>query len=95
LYQVTLEEFVTLRREKNFIAADAIVSSALNVSPEAVQNFREKYGFSWHEHENMRTLQLVPTFLHNTKKGQPDYTCAHTHVGGIGEMKKFLEKYNG
>ena len=95
LYQVTLEGFVALERKENFEQADSILAEKLNVTVKAVKNFREKYGFSWHEHENMRTLQLVPTFLHNTKKGQPDYTSAYTHIGGIGEMRKLLETYNG
>jgi NAD+--asparagine ADP-ribosyltransferase len=58
--------------------ADKILAERFGVKPSLIKKFRSKNSFTWHEVEDMRTLQLVPTKI-NAKFG---------HLGGISEALK-------
>ena len=53
--------------------ADKVLSERLGVDQTLIERFRRQNKFTWHEVEDMRTLQLVPAPI-NSKFG---------HVGGI------------
>ena len=55
--------------------ADAMLGARLGLSSKLIKKFRTKNNFTWHEVQDMRTLQLVPTDI-NSKFG---------HLGGISE----------
>jgi|GEM_PF-1919508 len=78
LEQVTLKGFISEIRKSNFRYADIILADRLGVSRSDIEDFREVQGYAWHEHEDMRTLQLVPKFLHGTgdrvQPGQKRYS---------------------
>ena len=89
LEQVTLKGFISSHRKKNFVAADKMLAERLKVSPDTIKAFREDNDYVWHEHEDMRTLQLVPKFLHGTgDHEQPDFYVKYAHLGGIGEIER-------
>lgn len=50
-----------------------------------VKNWREENGYSWHERNDMKTCDLVPTAIN-------DY---FGHLGGVSEYKKLNEKNSG
>lgn len=58
--------------------ADQILAKKLRVQSSIIKKFRRKQKFTWHEVEDMGTLQLGPTKI-NSKFG---------HVGGIAEATK-------
>ncbi len=58
--------------------ADKILAERLGVDSKLIKKFRTTQKFTWHEVEDMGTLQLVPTKI-NSKFG---------HVGGISEALK-------
>jgi len=91
LEQVVMKGFISTNRRSNFQKADTMLAFKLNLSRIDVENFRREHGYAWHEHEDMRTLQLVPKFLHGTGDHvQPDFYVKYTHIGGFGEMEKLL-----
>ena len=46
--------------------------------------------YTWHEVEDMRTMQLVPSFIHTGKVGSMDVGVKYGHLGGVAE-KALLE----
>lgn len=82
-HTVEIENFVEKAKIKNaryslHKEADQILAERLGVDPKLIKKFRRVAKFTWHEVEDMRTLQLVPTDI-NGKFG---------HLGGISEAKK-------
>lgn len=50
-----------------------------------VKKWREANGYTWHEHNDMKTCSLVPTEVHD----------ACRHLGGVSEIKKILNQNGG
>ena len=52
---------------------------------EDVKNWREANGYTWHEHNDMKTCYLVPTEVHDVCR----------HLGGVSEIKNILNQIGG
>lgn len=50
-----------------------------------VKKWREANGYTWHEHNDMKTCSLVPTEVHE----------ACRHLGGVSEIKNILNQIGG
>ena len=50
-----------------------------------VKKWREANGYTWHEHNDMKTRSLVPTEVHE----------ACRHLGGVSEIKNILNQIGG
>ncbi|WP_426709741.1 HNH endonuclease [Cetobacterium sp. SF1] len=73
---VRIDNF-TERRSKNFLQADEKAAKKLNCSPEDIRKLRQEHGYTWHERRDCRTMDLVPSEVHNNIP----------HSGGISEKK--------
>ncbi|NQM54642.1 hypothetical protein HO404_02195 [Streptococcus suis] len=67
----------TTNRAKNFGAADSQLAADLGVTKADIRNYRKDNGLTWHELNDMTTMQLVPTDV-NAKFG---------HLGGVSEVR--------
>ena len=65
-------------RTDNFDKADIALAKKNGGTPEAVSKWRKENGYTWHECKDMKTMQQVPSVVHNNI----------THSGGISEAKK-------
>lgn len=65
------------RRDDNFDNADIEMARQRGCSPEEVEKWRKENGYTWHECRDMKTMQKVPSIVHNNI----------THRGGISEAK--------
>jgi hypothetical protein len=74
---VEIEDF-SLDRDKNFTHADEAEAGNRGCSPEDVKDWRRKNNYTWHECRDCRTMEKVPSEVHNNI----------AHAGGISEMKK-------
>lgn len=74
---VEIESFSGIRTD-NFDKADIELAKQKGYSPEEVSKWREENGFTWHECKDMKTMQKVPSEVHNNIP----------HSGGISEVKK-------
>lgn len=77
---VEIDDFTDSRR-KNFMQADEKLAEARGCSPDEIKQWREENGYTWHECSDCKTMQLVPSEIHNNV----------AHTGGISEMKKTNE----
>lgn len=68
-----------------------MLAQKLGIKEKDVAGFLKEQKFTWHEVEDMRTMQLVPSFIHTGKVGSMDFGVKYGHFGGIGE-KTLLEK---
>lgn len=73
---VEIESFST-NRDDNFDKADIALAKQRGCSPEEVENWRKENGYTWHECKDMKTMQKVPSIIHNNV----------SHRGGISEAK--------
>jgi hypothetical protein len=64
-------------RSRNFARADTALAAQLGVAPKEVRRLREEQKLTWHEVEDLKTMQLVPTRVNQLQ-----------HLGGVGEIKK-------
>lgn len=74
---IEIEHF-TENRTDNFDLADIKMAEQKGCSPEEIRDWRKSNGYTWHECKDMRTMQLVPSEIHNNI----------SHSGGISEIKK-------
>lgn len=74
---VEIESFTNSRTD-NFDKADIELAKHKGCSPEEVCKWRKENGYTWHECKDMRTIQKVPSEVHNNI----------SHSGGISEVKK-------
>jgi hypothetical protein len=74
---VTIDDF-TDNRDKNFRQADIELAEQKGCTPEEVEKWRKENGYTWHECEDMKTMQKVPCDVHNNVP----------HSGGVSEAKK-------
>lgn len=94
-------------RAYNFVQADQKLADQLNNSPELarqfgmepggitardIEKYRDKNKLTWHELNDVTTIQLVPTKINST----------FGHLGGVGEINAgafepggFAQKYKG
>lgn len=93
LRQVEISNMSSIR-EKNFNQADEILSkywtsikynNKSSWSARDIYNFRHENGYTWHEMSNMKTMQLVPTSIHEKFR----------HCGGIAEVKAMMGQQGG
>jgi hypothetical protein len=68
---------MSVSRTSNFAQADKALAEIRGVSPSEIKQWRIQNSYTWHEVENLRTMQLVPSQI-NAKFG---------HLGGVGEIK--------
>ncbi|WP_159458332.1 HNH endonuclease [Listeria sp. ILCC797] len=71
---------MTTDRRINFREADELLAEKLGVSRKDIVKLRKENKLTWHELNDMKTMQLVPTII-NSKFG---------HLGGVAEIKKLL-----
>lgn len=74
---VEIEPFSDSRTD-NFDKADIELAKKKGCSPEEVAKWREENGYTWHECKDMKTMQKVPSEVHNNI----------SHSGGISKVKK-------
>ena len=74
--QVEIDDF-TDNRKANFTQADEKLAEQRGCTPEEVKKWREEHGYTWHECEDCRTMQKVPTEVHGNV----------SHSGGISVYK--------
>lgn len=73
---VQIDEF-TSSREDNFFQADEKLAKEWGISPEDVSKWRKENKYTWHECEDCKTMQLVPTEIHGNI----------SHSGGVSIAK--------
>lgn len=74
--EVTVEPF-TENRLKNFNRADKELAQRRGCAPAEVRQWRHEHGYTWHECRDMKTMQKVPSVIHNNV----------AHSGGIARIK--------
>lgn len=75
--EVEIDDFSD-NRSDNFDKADAELAKQRGCTPEEVKAWRKEHGYTWHECKDMKTMQKVPSKVHNNIP----------HSGGISEAKK-------
>lgn len=65
-------------RSDNFDKADIALAKQWKCNPSDVKKFRKENGYTWHECKDQKTMQCVPSIIHNNI----------SHSGGISEAKK-------
>lgn len=69
---------MTENRDKNFRQADEALAKQRGCSPQEVKQWREEHGYTWHERNDMKTMDKVPTEINKV----------FGHLGGVSECKK-------
>jgi hypothetical protein len=75
--EVTTTRMTSSRRE-NFAIADELLAKQRGVPTKEVTAYRIKNELTWHELNDVKTMQLVPSEI-NSFFG---------HLGGVGEAKR-------
>lgn len=65
-------------RSDNFDKADIALAKIHGCMPGEVKKWRKEHGYTWHECRDMKTMQKVPSIIHNNI----------SHSGGISQAKK-------
>lgn len=68
----------TENRTDNFDNADIELAKQKGCTPEDVHKWRKEHAYTWHECKDMKTMQKVPSEVHNNIP----------HSGGISAIKK-------
>jgi hypothetical protein len=68
---------MSVSRDFNFREADKILAEKWNMSYEEVVAWRKGNKYTWHELNDTKTMQLIPTSVNGQFK----------HIGGVGELK--------
>jgi len=91
-------ENMSTSRDLNFRNGDKFVSrnpqlikrlgieasdKSVGVTPKDVRLWRRINRYTWHEKEDIRTLQLIPIVIHKH----------HPHMAGVGEIKAARRRY--
>ena len=74
--RVKIDDF-TEDRNANFAQADEKLAEQRGCTPQEVKAWREAHGYTWHECEDCKTMQKVPTEVHGNV----------SHSGGISVYK--------
>lgn len=80
---VEIEGFST-NRDDNFDKADIEMAKKRGCTPEEVADWRKANNYTWHECKDMKTMQKVPSEVHNNI----------AHRGGVSEAKKVVGEQN-
>lgn len=75
--EVEIDNFTT-ERNRNFPQADEKLAEKWGCSPRDVADWRKENGYTWHECKDCKTMQLVPSEVHNNVP----------HEGGISVAKR-------
>jgi filamentous hemagglutinin len=67
---------MTANRAKNFDKADAALAEQRGVTPKEIKQWRAENNLTWHECNDTRTMQVVPSEINGT----------FGHLGGVGEI---------
>ncbi|MDV7448544.1 HNH endonuclease, partial [Acinetobacter baumannii] len=95
LHEVRLNSIISTNRTANFRKADSMLAETLGVKTKDIDKFRNEQKYTWHEVEDMRTLQLVPSFIHTSpNQSMGGVGVKYGHFGGVGE-RSLLEGING
>ncbi|MDO4666959.1 MAG: HNH endonuclease [Streptococcus sp.] len=78
---VKIKDF-TSNRYKNFTQADIEFANMRGVKPEDVRQFRKDNGYTWHEKNDMKSMDLLPNDVHGWIP----------HSGGISAIKNLERK---
>ena len=77
--EVEIDDFST-NRDDNFDQADIKLAEQRGCDPGDVAKWRKEHGYTWHECRDMKTMQKVPSIVHNNIP----------HSGGVSAAKKGL-----
>lgn len=69
---------MTEKRYNNFKMADEALAKEKGCTPEEVKKWREENNYTWHEHQDGKTMQKVPNEVH----------ASVPHAGGISVIKR-------
>ncbi|UXZ96081.1 hemagglutinin repeat-containing protein [Pseudomonas phytophila] len=83
--EVRLPGLISTNRNLNFREANKMLAEKLDVKTSDVVRFMKEQKYTWHEVEDMRTLQLVPSFIHTGSVGPMGFGVKYGHLGGIAE----------
>ena len=75
--EVEIKDF-SKNRSDNFDKADIALAEKRDCTPEEDAKWRKENGYTWHEMSDMKTMQKVPSKIHNNI----------SHSGGISAAKK-------
>ena len=74
--EVKIDDF-TDDRDANFAQADEKMAEQRGCTPQEVKKWRKENGYTWHECEDCKTMQKVPTEVHGNV----------SHSGGVSAYK--------
>ncbi|WP_353056152.1 HNH endonuclease [Priestia koreensis] len=75
-------EGMSIDRDANFKKADELLAEKWGVTPKEVRKWRKQNKYTWHEDNDLKTMDLVPSVI-NSKFG---------HLGGVSEAGKAEKK---
>jgi hypothetical protein len=75
---------ITPDRDKNFAEADKKLAESRRCSLDEIKQMRKDEKLTWHECEDMKTMQLVPRDVHGNTP----------HSGGVSIAKAEANGYN-
>lgn len=75
--RVDIDDF-SEHRDANFTQADEMEALRRGCNKKEVERWRKEHKYSWHECENCKTMEKIPSIVHGNI----------FHVGGIAEKKK-------
>jgi hypothetical protein len=78
---VEIDDFST-ERYSNFTQADEKYAEEYGNSPREIKQWRKDNNYTWHECEDEKTLQLVPTEIHGNIPHSGGISEAKAHSGG-------------
>lgn len=70
------------RYDYNFPKSDEYMGKKYGMSGDNIKNLREQLGYTWHECNDMVTMQLIPSKINNYFK----------HFGGVAELNLLARK---
>lgn len=71
-------------RDFNFSSADEILGMKYGITETEMRRVREYLGYTWHECNNMTTMQMIPQEINSYFK----------HMGGVGEINLLFELFS-
>jgi len=69
---------MTSSRRDNFAIGDELLARQWNVATKEVTDYRVSNNLTWHEMNDVKTMQLVPTEINSF----------FDHLGGVSEAKR-------
>lgn len=75
---------MTENRQTNFQQADIALAKQRGCSPRDVANWRREHGYTWHELNDMKHCQKIPSVINKT----------YGHLGGVSECKHRTDMMN-